>query len=148
MSTVPCRRGRQPPTVFVIAAEARSLPTATTGLTPKTTTSSGVISEPPPIPVSPTSVPTPNPKRTMSGSTVPYSTVESAFRLLFLGPAALPAAGGQRAVGAPDRGVTPVVERVVRQLVLVDVGPDLGVAPVSEGIRLPEAVALVVGQLR
>src|SRR3954468_14088155 len=99
---------------------------------PNTTTSSGVISEPPPIPVRPTSIPTPSPKKTMSGSTPLYSTVESAFRLLVGSPAAIPAAGGHRAVGAADRLVAAVVQLVVGQLVAVDVGPHLRVVPVGE----------------
>ena len=45
-----------------------SVPTATTGCVPITISSSGVISEPPPIPVSPTRMPTPNPKTMISGS--------------------------------------------------------------------------------
>src|SRR5688500_18268552 len=45
-----------------------SVPIAVVGLTPKTRTSSGVISDPPPIPVSPTRKPTPKPKKTIAGS--------------------------------------------------------------------------------
>src|SRR4051812_29399162 len=93
-------------------------------------------------------MPTPSPKRTMSGSTGPYSTVESTFRLLVLGPAAIPAARRHRAVRAPDRRVAAVVERVVRQLVAVDVRPDLRVGPVGQRVRLPEAVPFVICQLR
>src|SRR3954469_4538610 len=67
-STVPLRRWRQPPTVFVIAPYARSVPMATTGWTPTTRIRSGVMSEPPPMPVSPIRMPTPRPKKTTSGS--------------------------------------------------------------------------------
>src|SRR4051794_8329018 len=115
---------------------------------PNTTIRSGVMSDPPPMPVRPTSVPTPNPKRTMYGSTVPYSTVEPAFRLLGVGPAAASTVGRKRAVGAADRLVAAIVKRVVRQLVLVDVGPHLRLAPVGERVGLPQAVALVERELR
>jgi len=46
----------------VTAAYARSVPIAVIGFTPNTRISSGVISEPPPIPVIPTRIPTPRPK--------------------------------------------------------------------------------------
>src|SRR4051794_577169 len=107
---------------------------------PKTTIRSGVMSDPPPMPVSPTSVPTPSPKRTMSGSTGSLLPVQPAFRLLCVRPATGPAARGNRAVGAPDRLVAAIVERVVRQAVLVDVGPHPGLAPIRERVGLPEAV--------
>ncbi len=68
MSTVPWRKCRQPPTVFVTAPYARSVPTAVTGFTPTTMIRRGVISEPPPMPVRPTSAPTPRPKMTIIGS--------------------------------------------------------------------------------
>jgi hypothetical protein len=45
-----------------------SVPIAVTGLIPKIRISSGVIREPPPIPVSPTRKPTPKPKKTIAGS--------------------------------------------------------------------------------
>ena len=67
-NTVPLRKCCQPPTVLVTAAYARSVPTATTGLMPNTRMSSGVISEPPPMPVIPTRMPTPRPKRMSAGS--------------------------------------------------------------------------------
>src|ERR1700710_1233554 len=47
-----------------------SVPIAVVGWMPKIRISSGVISEPPPIPVMPTSTPIPNPKRTIAGSMV------------------------------------------------------------------------------
>src|SRR5436190_7911464 len=47
-----------------------SVPTAVTGWIPKTRIRSGVISEPPPMPVMPTSRPMPKPNMTMMGSIV------------------------------------------------------------------------------
>src|SRR4051812_11041319 len=47
-----------------------SVPIAVVGWIPKMRISSGVISEPPPMPVIPTSTPMPNPKRTIAGSMV------------------------------------------------------------------------------
>src|SRR5918998_5937504 len=45
-----------------------SVPTATCGCVPMKISSSGVINEPPPIPVSPTSTPTPSPNTMITGS--------------------------------------------------------------------------------
>src|SRR5436190_524024 len=45
-----------------------SVPIAVVGKIPKIRISSGVISQPPPMPVIPTSTPMPNPKRTIAGS--------------------------------------------------------------------------------
>ncbi len=45
-----------------------SVPIAVVGWIPKIRISSGVISEPPPMPVMPTSTPMPNPKRMIAGS--------------------------------------------------------------------------------
>src|SRR3954452_2516907 len=50
-----------------------SVPIAVVGWIPKIRISSGVISEPPPMPVMPTSTPMPNPKRTIAGSMVFWS---------------------------------------------------------------------------
>src|ERR1700679_967206 len=47
-----------------------SVPIAVVGWIPKIRISSGVISEPPPMPVIPTRTPMPNPKRTIAGSMV------------------------------------------------------------------------------
>ena len=55
--TLPILRCWNAPTVLKIAPWAMSEPTATAGLTPKRMTRMGVISEPPPMPVMPTSVP-------------------------------------------------------------------------------------------
>jgi hypothetical protein len=68
-STVFWLRCFQPPTVFVTAAYARSVPMAVTGVTPNTRISIGVISDPPPIPVIPTRIPTPRPKAMRAKST-------------------------------------------------------------------------------
>jgi hypothetical protein len=46
------------------AANSRSVATAVVGCTPNSSTSNGVISDPPPTPVSPTSKPTPAPDGT------------------------------------------------------------------------------------
>src|SRR4051794_25560343 len=45
-----------------------SVPIAVVGWIPKIRINRGVISEPPPMPVMPTSTPMPNPKRTIAGS--------------------------------------------------------------------------------
>src|SRR4051794_35127065 len=144
MSTVPCRKWRQPPTVFVTAPYARSVPTATTGLVPITTIRRGVISEPPPMPVSPTSMPTPNPNRTISGSKGPQRLVQPALRLVGVGPAALATrVGRQRAVRAADRGVAAVVQRVVGHVVAGDVLPHPPLPPLPPPSRLPQAATQV-----
>src|SRR4051794_3640055 len=115
---------------------------------PKTTIRSGVMSDPPPMPVRPTRVPTPNPKRTMYGSTARKLAVQPAFCLVQLRPASVAPGRGQRAMGAADRLVAAVVQRVVGHVVLVDVRPHLRLAPVRQRVRLPELVALVERQLR
>src|SRR4051794_26709018 len=111
--------------------------------------SSGVMSEPPPMPVSPTRTPTPNPKRTMNGSIGRRTlAVQPALRLVQFRPAAVAALRRKRAVRAADRLVAAIVQRVVRHVVLVDVGPHLRLAPIRERVRLPQPVALVEGELR
>jgi hypothetical protein len=62
--TVPRLLCRIAPTVLKIAPWRMSVPTASVGLNPKTITRIGVINEPPPIPVMPTSVPISRPVRT------------------------------------------------------------------------------------
>src|SRR3954469_18503490 len=144
ISMVRWRRKRAPPTVFVTAPYAKSVPTAVTGLIPKTMISSGVIRDPPPMPVSPTSVPTPNPNTTISGSKRPPRLVQPALRLVGVGPAAsAPVVGRQRAVRAADRGVAAIVQLVVRHVVAEDVIPHLALGPVGQWVGLPEAVAEV-----
>ena len=74
--------------------------------------------------------------------------MQTAFDLAGARPAAVAAVAGLRAVGAADRGVATIVERVVRQPALADVGAHPGVVPVGEGVRLPELVRLVPAELR
>src|SRR3954454_14897697 len=106
--------------------------------------SSGVISDPPPMPVKPIKVPTPRPKTTITGSTGPKRLVQPALRLVSVRPAALPSVGGrQRAVRAPDRRVAAVVQLVVRHVVAEDVVPDLALGPVGQRVRLPQPVPQV-----
>src|SRR3954454_6834703 len=67
--TVPRRRCTTDPTGFMIAADTRSLDTAVSGGTPNSSTSTGVIRAPPPIPVRPTTIPTPAAASAMVQST-------------------------------------------------------------------------------
>src|SRR5919197_5064215 len=72
--------------------------------------------------------------------------VDAALELVRAGPAAgalVPAAhDGARARHAADRGIALVVQRVVRNLVHVDVGLNALRVPVDDGLHLPDAVAL------
>src|SRR5919201_1676398 len=72
--------------------------------------------------------------------------VDPAFELPRAGPAAgalvLARPDRTRARDAADRGVAAVVQRVVRNLVYVDVGVDPFRVPVDEGLDLPNAVPL------
>ena len=56
-----------------------SVPIAVVGWIPKIRISSGVISEPPPMPVMPTSTPMPKPKRMIAGSML--NAARGAYRL-------------------------------------------------------------------
>src|SRR5436190_24067409 len=106
--------------------------------------SSGVINDPPPMPVSPTSAPTPNPKKTMSGSTGPENLVQPALRLVGVRPTAgAPGIRRQRAVRATDRRIAAVVQLVVRHVVAEDVVPHVALGPIRQRVRLPETVAQV-----
>src|SRR6266511_4309109 len=67
-ATVPRRACTRPPKGFITALAARSLETAAIGGTPNRRTRIGVIRAPPPMPVSPTTTPTPRPARTITGS--------------------------------------------------------------------------------
>src|SRR5437588_5120544 len=72
--------------------------------------------------------------------------VDPALELVGAGPAAcallLARAHRPRARNAPDRRIAGVVQRVVGDLVHVDVGLDALCAPVDERLDLPDAVAL------
>src|ERR671929_1824510 len=72
--------------------------------------------------------------------------VNAAFELVGAGPPAralaLPRLNGPCARDAPDRRVPGVVQRVVRDLVDVDVGLDALRVPVDERLDLPDAVPL------
>src|SRR5688500_7727862 len=72
--------------------------------------------------------------------------VDAALELVRTGPApgALLLVGTDRAGArdAADRAVAGLVERVERDLVHLDVGPDPPLVPVGEGMDLPDAVAL------
>src|SRR3989442_9218798 len=72
--------------------------------------------------------------------------VDSALELVGAGPAAgallLVRADRARARYAADRAEADVVERVVRDLVDGDVGPDALLVPVRERVHLPDVVAL------
>src|SRR5690348_5090205 len=72
--------------------------------------------------------------------------VDAAFELVRTGPAscALVLAGHDRTRTryAADRRIAPVVERVVRNLVYVDVRLHALRVPVDDGLHLPDAVAL------
>src|SRR2546422_2492382 len=72
--------------------------------------------------------------------------VDAALELVRAGPAArallLALADGAGARDAADRRVARVVQRVVRNLVDVDVGLDALRVPVGQGLDLPDAVTL------
>src|SRR6266508_4123060 len=80
------------------------------------------------------------------------SAVEAALGLLGARPAASPGvlARGRLpgAVGAADRGIALIVERVVGDVVVADVVPDLLLGPVGKWVQLPEPEALVPAELR
>ena len=73
--------------------------------------------------------------------------VDAALGLGVAGPAAVAPRARLRAVRAADRGVALVVQRVVRHVVLDDVAPHVGLAPVGERVRLPQPVLGVPRQL-
>src|SRR4030088_1807292 len=122
---------------------------ATVGWMPAKMTSSGVIREPPPMPVMPISTPTPSPKTMISGSmAAPLClAVEAALGLVLPRPAALAAGARFRARRATDRLVAAVVERVVGQVVLRDEAPHIAIAPVGQRIELPQGVGFVPFEL-
>src|SRR5689334_24545159 len=97
---------------------------------PKTRISSGVIRLPPPMPVVPTRMPTPKPKRISQGSI--GSDVQSALRLGQARPATLAAFARPRAWRAADGRVALVVQRVVRQVAVDDPLPEVLLGPLDE----------------
>src|SRR4029453_4022836 len=72
--------------------------------------------------------------------------MDAALELVGAGPAAcallLVGCDGTRARDAADRAKADVVQRVVRNLVHGDVGPDALLVPVSKRMQLPDLVAL------
>src|SRR5215210_6257045 len=72
--------------------------------------------------------------------------MDAALELVRAGPASralvLAPEDGTRARHAADRRIARVVQRVVRNLVHVDVGPHAFGIPVDDGLDLPDAVAL------
>ena len=74
--------------------------------------------------------------------------MEAALGAARAGPAAVAAGAGARRVGVADRLVAAVVQRVVGQPALADVGPAVVVAPVGERVRLPQLVRRVPAELR
>src|SRR3954471_9659164 len=99
------------------------------------------MSEPPPIPVRPTRIPTPSPKAMTSGSISQRlggsGRVQAALDLVGAGPAPGPALARQRAGRAADRRVAAVVQLVIRDVVLEDVVPHVAVGPARERVGLP-----------
>src|SRR3989440_6122412 len=78
--------------------------------------------------------------------------VDTAFQFVGAGPAAgtlLLVGRGRPGTGdTADRAVAGLVQRVVRNLVDLDVGPDALLVPVRERVKLPDAVAVRPLQLR
>src|SRR3954462_10411906 len=74
--------------------------------------------------------------------------MQPAFGPLRAGPAALASLARLGRVRVPDRLVALVMERVVGQAALADVGPAHLVGPVGEWVGLPELVLLVPAELR
>src|SRR2546429_8050408 len=78
--------------------------------------------------------------------------VNATFELVRAGPAAgallLVGRGRPGAGNAADRAIARLVQRVVRNLVDLDVGPDALLVPVGERVELPDAVAIRPLQLR
>src|SRR5437667_7225107 len=78
--------------------------------------------------------------------------VDAAFQFVGAGPAAgallLVGRGRPGAGDAADRAVAGLVQRVVRNLIHLDVGPDSLLVPVRERVELPDAVAIRPLQLR
>src|SRR3954469_3078665 len=82
----------------------------------------------------------------------PRALVDPALGLCGARPAAVAQVAARadrlRAVGAADRRIAAIVERVVREVVLTDVVPDVALGPVRERVQLPEVEPLVPAELR
>src|SRR5687768_18356939 len=122
-----------------------------TGWMPAKITSSGVISDPPPMPVMPTRIPTPSPNTTISGSMRSGALsgrrrghVQAALGLVLAGPTTLAALARRRAGHAADRGVAAVVQGVVGEVVGDDVIPHVAVRPVDQRVDLPQAALVAL----
>src|SRR5215218_5076593 len=76
------------------------------------------------------------------------SLVESALEPAGAGPTAVAPGARLRAGCAAYRGVSAIVQIVVRDVVLGDVAPDVLVGPGRQWRDLPEAVLLVPAELR
>src|ERR1700733_12042125 len=85
----------------------------------------------------------------MSGGRVDYFYVDPTLGLVGARPATLAATARLRARRAADRLVALVVQRVVRQVALVDAPPQVLVGPVRKRVVLPPPARLVAfDQLR
>src|SRR3712207_2510492 len=78
-----------------------------------------------------------------SGLPVDLLNVEAALELAGARPAALAPRSRLRARRAADRRVALVVQRVVREVALVDAPPEIPLGPVGERVVLPDPAALV-----
>src|SRR4051794_41531819 len=115
---------------------------------PNARISTGVITDPPPTPVVPTSSPTPRPKRMISGSIAQTRSpagrhappggstalvgMQAALDLVGARPAAVAAGRGAGAVRAADRLVPAIVQRGGGAVGGPDVGTKPGPRPVRE----------------
>src|SRR5258707_292157 len=84
----------------------------------------------------------------MEGAQLRRSFMDAAFGLVLPCPTALSPSSGARARHAADRGIPLIVQRIVRQIVIVDVAPEILLGPVGERFDLPDAAPLVALQLR
>ena len=67
--------------------------------------------------------------------------VDPTFQLVLAGPPSLTAFTGLGARGAADRSVALIVQRVVWEVVLVDVAPEVLLVPVGQRVELPDVRA-------
>src|SRR4051794_41789882 len=116
---------------------------------PKARMSTGVITDPPPTPVVPTSSPTPSPKRTISGSMSSQGSVgvQAALDLVGARPAAVAAGGGAGGGRGAGRLVTPGVERGGGDGVGHYLGPEPGPGPNGPRGHPPQALGPVPAPL-